>query len=215
MSLHFQELLEIVTSRSQNYSNIIFFPGLNQAPGSFLFSNPNVKYISLSFNKKVRPSLKEDCELIKKVFKENPSAHFVAHSLSALLIEWLIQSELLEVGERKITYIAPAFIPRSKLVKLVGKIASGAGSIIPIPSFAPPKTRVRSYVSLGLYREIILLNEKIELSKCQRKVIIDKRDEMLNVKFFSNLPNVEVVRENRFPHHRAYDSLKRIIDQIS
>ncbi|AYF44628.1 hypothetical protein BALOs_1628 [Halobacteriovorax sp. BALOs_7] len=204
-----------MTSNQKNYPNIVFFPGLNQAPGSFIFSNPNVKYISLSFNKKARPNLKEDCERIKEVFKANPTAHIVAHSLSALLIEWLIQHDVIEVGDRKITYVAPAFIPRNKLAKLVGKVAKGPAAILPIPSLAPIKTRVRSYVSLGVYREIILLNEKIELKKCLRKVVVDKKDEMLNVKFLGKLPNIEMVRENRFPHHRAYDSLKRIIDQTS
>lgn len=160
-------------------------------------------------------NLTKDCEQILEVLRANPLAHIVAHSLSALLIEWLIQNDKLEVGNRSVTYIAPAFVPRNRPSKFVGLIAKGGGANIPIPSLAPVKTRARSFVQLGVYHEIILLNEEVELSECVRKVIVDKKDEMLNIKFLKQLPNLELVRENRFPHHRAYDSLKRVIDQSS
>lgn len=211
MLLHFQELREIVTSNSKNF-NTVFFPGLNQAPESFIFSNPNVKYVALSFNKKARPNLKDDCERIVQVFKENPHAHFVAHSLAALLIEWLIQNRGLEIGERVLTYVAPAFYPKSAFSKIVKAMAKGPVKALPVPSLAPIKTRVRSYVELRVYQEILLLNEEVDLKLCHVHTVVDARDEMLNIKYLKNLSNIDVVRENRFPHHRAYQSLKNIIN---
>ncbi|WP_413230629.1 hypothetical protein [Halobacteriovorax sp. RT-2-2] len=208
--LHFQELQEIVTSK--NRETIIFFPGLNQAPASFIFSNPNVKFISLSFNKNSRPDIEKDLERIRKVFKENGRSSIVAHSLAALLIEWLIQNENLDIRNCKITYVAPAFYPHNLLTKFVKASARGALSRLPIPSLAPLKTRVRSYVELGVYAEILALNEGVLLKKINASVIVDKRDEMLNVKYLKAISGLEIVRENHFPHHRCYTSLKRIID---
>lgn len=204
------ELQEIVTSN--NRDPIIFIPGLNQAPASFIFSNPNVKFLSLSFNKKMQPNLTQDLEKIRKIFKNNSKSLIVAHSLAALLIEWAIQNEGLETRGNKLIYMAPAFYPPNKLAKFVKASARGILNHLPIPSLAPLKSRARSYVELGVYREILSLNENIKISKCKARVIVDARDEMLNIEYLKGVSQLEIVRENQFPHHRCYTSLKRIID---
>ncbi|WP_156979766.1 hypothetical protein [Bacteriovorax sp. BAL6_X] len=191
---------------------IIFIPGLNQAPASFIFSNPNVKFLCLSFNKKMRPNLSNDLKQIRKIFKNNSKSVVIAHSIAALLIEWLIQNENLDIRDNKLIYMAPAFYPPTILAKIVKVSARGVLSHLPVPSLAPPKSRARSYVELSIYREILVLNEGIALSKCTADVIVDQRDEMLNIKYLKGISQLEVVRENQFPHHRCYTSLKRIID---
>ncbi len=208
--LHSQEHLEIVTSN--NRDPIIFIPGLNQAPASFIFSNSNVKFLSLSFNKKMRTNLTQDLEKIRKIFKNNSRSIVVAHSLAALLIEWAIQNEELEIRDNKLIYMAPAFYPPNIMAKFVKVSARGILNHLPILSLAPLKSRARSYVELGVYREILNLNEDIDIAKCRARVIVDARDEMLNIKYLKGISQLEIVRENQFPHHRCYTSLKRIID---
>ena len=160
----------------------------------------------------MRTNLTQDLEKIRKIFKNNSRSIVVAHSLAALLIEWAIQNEELEIRDNKLIYMAPAFYPPNIMAKFVKVSARGILNHLPILSLAPLKSRARSYVELGVYREILNLNEDIDIAKCRARVIVDARDEMLNIKYLKGISQLEIVRENQFPHHRCYTSLKRIID---
>ena len=205
--MHSQEHPEVVTS---NTNLIIFFPGLNQAPESFVFKNKELIKVTLSFNSTRELDLASDILKITKILKTNPSAKIIAHSLSALLIEWIIQNGRPEFAQLDITYVAPAFYPTSLLSNLFVTISKYIS--LPIPSLARRSTRINWYVDLKVYASILDYNKQIDISLCQHSVIVDEDDEVLKIDYLKMLRSLKVVRENKFPHHRCYETFIRLID---
>lgn len=201
----FQEHLEIVTSKKRK---VLFMPGLNQAPDSFQFNNPNITKSTLSFNRLGPISLKEDLKTIKNLLSVNNDGLIVAHSLSALLIEWLRQNELIDFKAHELIYVAPAFYPSRYHSKMIRYLTSK----LHIPSLARADTRVSASVQASVYFEILDFNKAIELDKCFIKTYVDEEDEMLNLNYLKQLSRLEIVRENKFPHHRCFETIKKIID---